>query len=102
MTITTPHPKQTGIVATGGFILLGTDDAVTFTAHLTAGTPVIGAKVQFTNDDKALVEAGTALWVDEVQGNSLQTYAGRGVGALTAIRLVATDGTWTFIVTEGS
>lgn len=102
MTITTRHPKQTGITATGGFILLGTDDAVTFTAHLTAGAPVTGAKVQFTNDSKALIEAGTALWVDEIQGNSVVSYSGRGVGALTAIRLVATDGTWTFIVTEGS
>lgn len=71
---------------------------------LESGSPATGAKIQFTNSSHAAIDAGTALWADSSNGNTLVNRAEsntNSVCCLTGIRAAVTDGTWTLQVRQG-
>lgn len=92
---------QSAITTTSDAFLVEETKPVNAVMQLTAGTPATGAKLQFSIDDVAAIEAGTAVWADSPLGFHLVTSSENILPPVTAVRLVATDGTWTLQVRQG-
>ena len=61
-----------------------------------AGT---GRAVQYTTSPEAMIEAGTAIWIDWIAGAVNGIAEGRAMGAITGIRLSpgGPGGTWEIV-----
>lgn len=55
-----------------------------------------GRAVQYTTSPEAMIEAGTAVWIDWIAGAVSGVAEGRAMGAITGIRLSpgGPGGTW--------
>jgi len=83
------------------------DVGVSVVLALTSGSPSTGAKLEVTNSSYADIDAGTATWVTPSGlGNVLDTSMWGstvpGGCQFTAIRAVATDGTWSLTTRQDS
>lgn len=98
----TIQDQQPSVTGTSDVFIVPRNSKLMLGAVLTAGTPSTGAKVQFTLDDEGAVKNDTADWFDSEQGNSVTdfSYSEPAPCVFTAVRLVATDGTWTFKLAE--
>lgn len=93
---------QAGITGTGdSFIVDSAQGDVNVGCVLTAGSPLSGAVVQVTLDERKAIEGGTALWIDSPLGSRVASGAENIIRPVTGVRLKATDGTWTFQVRQG-
>lgn len=84
---------QSGITTTSDeFVLANTAGRTSIALHLTEGTPVAGAVIEYTLDTEQAIEAGSALWVKgrAYLASTLETLN----GPVTALRVVASDGVW--------
>lgn len=94
------YDTQTGITATGDSFIADPTKQVNVACILTAGTPATGARVQITLDEADKITAGTATWINSNLGNRVATGSENVIKPITGVRLVATDGTWTFSVRQ--
>jgi hypothetical protein len=92
--------NQSGITATGDSFIVNPNREVSVVCALTDGTPSSGARVQVTLDDIENVLAGSAVWVDSPLGAHTTTAAEKILRPVTAVRLNAADGTWSFLVRQ--
>lgn len=90
--------EQTGVTGTSAAMLVKPEAEVTVAALLTAGTPATGARVQVTLDDASRILAESATWVNSPLGARTASGAEKLGKPVTGVRLVVTDGTWTFQV----
>lgn len=90
--------EQTGITTASDDFMTNPARDITVVAALTAGTPTTGARVQMTLDTPDRIANGTALWFNSPQGGRTTSGAEKIQRPVTAVRLVVTDGTWTFQV----
>jgi hypothetical protein len=90
--------EQTGITTQSDDFIVNPERDITAVLALTAGTPTTGARLQVTIDTLDKIQAGTALWVTSPQGNHTANAAEKIERPVNAVRLVATDGTWTLQV----
>lgn len=102
MTETVIHfAEQTGVTATSNPFILAPGQEASVAVLLTAGTPVTGARVQISLDTPARIMAGTAAWIDSPLGNRTASGAEKLLRPVSAVRVVATDGTWTVQARQG-
>ena len=92
--------EQTGITTTSDSFILDCRSDISISASLTSGTPVTGAKIQFTIDTAEKIKSDTAMWIDSPSGNHLLSFAESSLGHASGVRLIATDGTWTLQVRQ--
>lgn len=94
--------SQTGITSSAlcdEFILPYNTESVLCIADLTSGSPATGAKLQFSVGTKEELAAGTATFYDDATlGNQLADFSLSTDKPVRAVRLLVTDGTWTFRV----
>jgi hypothetical protein len=92
--------NQSGITATSDSFVVNPNREVSVVCALTSGTPTTGARVQVTLDDIENVLADSAVWVDSPLGAHTVSAAEKILRPVTAVRLAATDGTWSFLVRQ--
>jgi len=92
---------QENITATSDAFMVEDGKPLNAVMKLSAGTPATGAKLQFSIDDDAALEDGSAVWVDSPLGYHLATASENVLPPVTAVRLAAVDGTWTLQVRQG-